>query len=402
MGICLHKQKFKNDVTPDFISPAKLESQQSLQKKRKTHHLTIIPQLQESIDFKKNITEWTKKSHHSRHRSVSKLTQTEESFLTTSRTIICGSSYKGHQISYEDKVIKLNGKIKEIEEVYSYGIGFTCKKGLKASPYNQDDFSIILDTEFIFSGVFDGHGAFGHDVSNFIQSKLPQFLINHENFDSNIKEAIFQSFLHANASLLEHCSAPEPKFECMMSGTTATTILIKNSHIHIGHTGDSRAILGKKINNWIIAERLTTDHKPSVPEESKRIQESNGEIRALPDENIPRIFIQGKDYPGLSTSRALGDAVAQTIGVSPQPEYKDIQILEEFEYIIICSDGVLEFISDQEAIEIVSKYGKNSRKGAESLVAHAWQKWLQNEEEVADDITAIVMHLPTILANNFN
>lgn len=272
---------------------------------------------------------------------------------------------------------------------------------MKSNPYNQDDFCIIFDQNFVFAGVFDGHGSFGHHVSNFITKNLPKIIIANEDFEHNILEAINQGYLKTNSKLLEHCSQPEPPFDCMMSGSTASSLFIRNNIIYIGHTGDSRILVGKLISNKLEPLRVTTDHKPNIPEEFNRILEHGGDIRILHDENIHRIFVKGKEYPGLSTSRAIGDGLAQTVGVSPQPDCKSILIEDNFEYIILGSDGVWEFISDEEALEIVQKYGKNSKKASEMLASEAWDRWIKHEDDLTDDITAIVIHLPSI-KNNLN
>eukprot|EP00358_Blepharisma_japonicum_P003472 CAMPEP_0202949060 /NCGR_PEP_ID=MMETSP1395-20130829/14907_1 /ASSEMBLY_ACC=CAM_ASM_000871 /TAXON_ID=5961 /ORGANISM="Blepharisma japonicum, Strain Stock R1072" /LENGTH=372 /DNA_ID=CAMNT_0049651739 /DNA_START=38 /DNA_END=1153 /DNA_ORIENTATION=+ len=304
-----------------------------------------------------------------------------------SRILVAGAPHEGRQNGFEDKRIRFEGENSNMSYVSSIGVGIACKKGLKEDPHNQDDFTVLVDKAFQFFGVFDGHGAYGHEISNFIHLLLPKLIIKHEQFEENIHEAIIQSFLRANSSLVEHCDKPESTYDCMMSGTTATTVLIRNGHIFIGHVGDSRAVLCLKNGENIEAKRLTTDHKPTLAGELQRIQACNGEVKQLPDDVPHRIFMKGKDYPGLSTSRALGDAIAQMVGVSPLPQYEDVPMQDNFEYIIMCSDGVWEFVKDQEAADIISKSGKNVRQGAQNLASFAWQQWITNEEDVVDDIT---------------
>ncbi len=54
-----------------------------------------------------------------------------------------------------------------------HGVAFTCKKGLKQTP-NQDDFCILRDGPTTLLGVFDGHGENGHICSNIIQRLFPK------------------------------------------------------------------------------------------------------------------------------------------------------------------------------------------------------------------------------------
>ncbi|CAG9324743.1 unnamed protein product [Blepharisma stoltei] len=308
------------------------------------------------------------------------------------RVKVEGELPNGHQQGFEDKKQKIEG-ISDISEITPLGIGFACKKGLKPDQFNQDDFSIIVDPDFKFFGVFDGHGSYGHRISNYVHSQLPELIISHPSFSINPQEAISDSFQKVNQCLFSQCLRLESNFDCKFSGTTATTAFIMNNHLIISHVGDSRAVLGVKKDNICEARRITTDHKANVPSEMERIISNDGVVKKLPDDFPYRIFVKGKEYPGLSTSRAIGDSVAQTVGVIPIPEIHDLEITEDFEFLLMCSDGVWEFLSDQEAINIVKKYEKNTQLAAMKLASSAWSKWIEHEESVVDDITVIVVHL---------
>ena len=62
--------------------------------------------------------------------------------------------------------------------------------------------------------------------------------------------------------------------------------------------------------------------------------------------------------------------------------------------MIIASDGVWEFISNTEAVEIVVPYwNKNDPEGAANhLISLATEKW-KKEDEVIDDITCLIVFL---------
>ena len=64
-------------------------------------------------------------------------------------------------------------------------------------------------------------------------------------------------------------------------------------------------------------------------------------------------------------------------------------------FILLCSDGVWEFISSHEAVRIASKFptGK-ANTAAEELARVSWDRWMIEENgHVVDDITALVIHL---------
>lgn len=62
--------------------------------------------------------------------------------------------------------------------------------------------------------------------------------------------------------------------------------------------------------------------------------------------------------------------------------------------LVLCSDGVTEFMSNEEIGDVINKYyEQNDTEGAcRKLVEEATHKWLK-EESVIDDITAIVIFL---------
>ena len=57
--------------------------------------------------------------------------------------------------------------------------------------------------------------------------------------------------------------------------------------------------------------------------------------------------------PGLAMSRSLGDTIAHSVGVSSLPEVISYQVGMADKFVVIGSDGVFEFLSNQEIIEIV-------------------------------------------------
>ncbi|CAG9332429.1 unnamed protein product [Blepharisma stoltei] len=397
MGICVQKQK--KIESPEAIHETKEKEVAEVPQRpvRKQHvRLSVVPSKTPlsriDSDLLTSVKEAITKSEKSRG-----IPEDVQNDSKNSRILIAGVPNENRQNGFEDKKMRFEGENANMSYVSSIGVGIACKKGLKEDPNNQDDFTVLLDKAFQFFGVFDGHGAYGHEISNYIHLLLPKLIIKHEQFEENIREAIIQSFFHANSSLVEQCDKPESTYDCMMSGTTATTLLIKNKHIFIGHVGDSRAVLCLKNGEAIQAKRLTTDHKPTLPGELQRIQSCGGEVKQLPDDVPHRIFMKGKDYPGLSTSRALGDAIAQMVGVSPLPQFEDIPFQDNFEYLIMGSDGVWEFIKDQEAADTIAKSGKNVRQGAQTLASLAWQRWITTEEDVVDDITVLAIHLPSLL-----
>ncbi len=160
---------------------------------------------------------------------------------------------------------------------------------------------------------------------------------------------------------------------------------------------------------------LTPDHKPNLPGERKRIEESGGMV-VFDGFYNHRVFKKGTCYPGLNMSRAMGDVIGnKQAGISAVPDVKCINLKEqaakggyEFLALLLCSDGVWEFIDNNEAAKMVlqcraagdgdrksQKTGPlNASAAAEVLAKESWSRWMNDTGgEISDDITALVQRL---------
>lgn len=93
-------------------------------------------------------------------------------------------------------------------------------------------------------------------------------------------------------------------------------------------------------------------------------------------------------------SRSFGDHAAAEVGVIPEPEILELNLCEDDKFIVIASDGVWEFLSNDEVSRIVWPHYKNNsaEKAAEALIKESLKKW-KSEENVVDDITCIIIFL---------
>jgi len=226
---------------------------------------------------------------------------------------------------------------------------------------NQDRYAEItklgdIDSKCFF-GVFDGHGAVGHEVSEFVSRELPNFFLKQgKTLETDPNEAITKAFVDCNTKLCKD------SIDCAFSGTTAIVCYITNGKLYSCNAGDSRAVLARreKGSKTMKAVPLSSDHKPDRPDEKKRIQESKGRVepcKGLRGEDIgpPRVWLMHQDVPGLAMTRSFGDVVASSVGVSSKPEIWERMMDEQDAFMILASDGVWEFISNQEAVDLVAK-----------------------------------------------
>lgn len=106
---------------------------------------------------------------------------------------------------------------------------------------------------------------------------------------------------------------------------------------------------------------MSRDHKPGDRDEAIRIRAHGGRIEPYLDEDgtfqgPDRIWLMEEDLPGLAMSRSFGDMVAASVGCISSPEIFEFPLVDEDKFIILASDGIWEFITSQECIEIIKDY----------------------------------------------
>ena len=257
---------------------------------------------------------------------------------------------------------------------------------------NQDAFFIkenfLKNNEYFYIGVCDGHGEFGHVVSNFVINKLPAYIKDLSN------ESITSAFKKVNKEIYGNT-----KLDSSMSGTTVVSIVLTPNNIQCVNLGDSRAALFKYDNGIYYCKNLSRDHKPAEADEARRIDLSGGRIKRCYDEDHKRfvgpdrVWMKNKDEPGLAMTRSLGDKIAHNIGVSDEPEFKTFTYDGTEKYIIIASDGLWEYVSGDQCISIVKPFyeeGLDAQEAALALVKEAFRRWKRKEVAI-DDITVVVV-----------
>ena len=278
---------------------------------------------------------------------------------------------------------------------------------------NQDSYILERNINGVLNfnifGVMDGHGVNGHFASQFVTKFIINRIKNHsllKNLDkpkdiynklkSNKFQIITNIFFDADLQITKQ------KFNVEMSGTTAVLVIELDKHIICANTGDSRAILvyddsnDKQLSNTKIFN-LSIDAKPDLPNEKKRIYESGGVVEQVIDETDEtvgpyRIWKKGETYPGLAISRTIGDSDAKKIGVIANPEFIEYTITPQTKYIIACSDGIWEFLKNEEVMKIANEYYlKNDPAGlCHELTNKSTANWLK-EDVVVDDITVVAV-----------
>ena len=278
---------------------------------------------------------------------------------------------------------------------------------------NQD--SIVSFTninnikDFNIFGVLDGHGPEGHYVSQFSAKYIPLQIINnpqiknisdpdkiYEILKNNECHIIMEAFLSCDEEL------KNAEFNAYNSGTTCNLIIHIGNHIICAYTGDSRAIVAyneeQDLNlNNLKSAQLSLDFKPNIPEEEKRILMSGGTVRKMKNEygidiGPYRVYAQGEKFPGLAMSRSIGDLNFKSIGIIVDPGISEYDLNNSTKYIVIASDGVWDYLSN----DIIKDIGKsyyledNPSQFCHQILNNSVIQWQKNDI-VIDDITAVVI-----------
>lgn len=247
-----------------------------------------------------------------------------------------------------------------------------------------------------------------------------------------------------------------------MSGATAISVGFHAGRIHVSNVGDSRCVLGyrpqqkkkdaedstsseeekKEIGEEDTVDgevetkgHLVTTHKPgglvAIPlsedqtpyrkDERTRLKKAGARICSIDqmegkqpmhedwgevdlgidiDEegDPPRVWCQDHDYPGTAFSRSLGDTIGEDIGVNSEPEMITKDVTKGDEILVIASDGIFEFLTNQRVIDICEECD-NAQHACTRLLEESYKQWLHYELRT-DDITCIVMFLKSTKEND--
>ncbi|KAG6723609.1 hypothetical protein I3843_03G210700 [Carya illinoinensis] len=273
---------------------------------------------------------------------------------------------------------------------------------------NQDSFCIHTpfgtNPDDHFFGVFDGHGEFGAQCSQFVKRKLCENLLRNSNFNVDGVDACHGAFLTTNSQL--HADSLDDS----MSGTTAITVLVRGRTIYVANSGDSRAVIAERRGKDITAVDLSIDQTPFRADELERVRLCGArvltldQIEGLKNPNVqcwgteedddgdpPRLWVPNGMYPGTAFTRSIGDSIAESIGVVATPEIVVLELTADHPFLVLASDGVFEFLSSQTVVDMVTKF-KDPRDACAAIVAESYRLWLQYETRT-DDITVIVVHI---------
>jgi serine/threonine protein phosphatase PrpC len=279
-------------------------------------------------------------------------------------------------------------------------------------------------------GLFDGHGNYGHAVSQYVSSEFVR-RINTEWEDENssrsskvassnkksstaVKDVLRAIFLEINHSI--------PSF-MRSAGSTGISVLKRGDSLYISNLGDSVAFVAsynKTHNSQSGLEIIYSakPHKPDTPSERKRIEEKGGRVQDPAFKgSSARLIIPVKVgfqtfEVGLAMSRSFGDHDGIKVGLSAEPD-TDVLDLSKFDknkdYIVVAvTDGLVDFgrLSEEEVALAMAKalsteenqtnklrrlVSAQGTEAASKLILKSSQMWDSEFGNYRDDIS-IVAH----------
>ncbi|GAA6056940.1 hypothetical protein JCM3770_007154 [Rhodotorula araucariae] len=274
-----------------------------------------------------------------------------------------------------------------------------------------------------YFGVFDGHG--GDETAKYLASSLDA-LIEASTSPAEIPPVIdayralggylkryrggpLDRFRRGSAAFVEHKGMALDEMAVLAflkadthvvgdverfpkSGSTATIALLHSLDVPhsypyyasalvsltVAHLGDTSALLASSAGGR--AHRLTQAHHADSRTESERLRTSGTGI-------ITDSFGESRWGGVVANTRAIGDRAFKPVGVIGEPEIvKRVLRGPEWAFLLLCSDGVTDALSDQEIVDLCRGI-RDPAQAAKRVVAFA------EDVGAEDNLTCVVVPL---------
>ena len=230
----------------------------------------------------------------------------------------------------------------------------------KTRQENQDKFCIkVIDDETVAAVVCDGMGGAqsgGYASELAANAGFDRLLLYYRNNadDNSIRNTLITSLTAANTLVYEESKKDEAK---KGMGTTCIGAIIRKDKAYISSVGDSRAYL----------------------------LDENGITQITNDHTIVEIlYEQGKIEKDDKSNHEMSHIITKAIGTEPdlEPDYFEVE-LEKNSIILICSDGLTNYCSDELIYSYV--YSKDLERSLDDLINYA------NDKGGKDNITVAII-----------
>ncbi|CEG44906.1 protein phosphatase [Plasmopara halstedii] len=285
----------------------------------------------------------------------------------------------------------------------------------------------------VFVAVLDGHGGWqvseyarktliGNvqtELANLYKSGTSEPAQGDEMFvsDDRVTAAIQRAFGRTDRDLMtEVASAFKLGFGAVARcGSCACLAYVHDDTLYVANAGDIRAVLGKsgKEDGVIGAEPLSNDQNAMVKsEQEKLVKEHPGETNVFTCRHPTSCYVKG----ALQPTRSLGDFALKhpefngppyktgdrSAGrhfpapytppyISAVPEVKSHKLVKGDKFLIIGSDGLWDYLSNEEAVEIVNAQSLcgNHDLASRALVERVLQKAAKRYEMTYQELLSL-------------
>ena len=266
--------------------------------------------------------------------------------------------FKNKYKNFEESIISKKEEIDEKE--YIKGYGYNSSKG-NIRDYNEDSLTVTKiyfnddKTDYCYYfGIYDGHGGYG--CSTYLKNNLHMNIKEFSKIGIKIGIDIIEERFKTKEAIDENGEIKDS------SGSCGIILLIKKNRCIIANIGDSRLVIFK--NRKITF--TTIDHKPKYIIEKALVEIAGGKIYLTPSifplyQNGKKVDIPYRVLPGrLSVSRTFGDIQAKdekfggnkTVIIA-LPDITEIELNDEYNLIIMGSDGIFDVLSNEELLECI-------------------------------------------------
>mmetsp|Transcript_44630 Transcript_44630/g.108212 ORF Transcript_44630/g.108212 Transcript_44630/m.108212 type:complete len:578 (-) Transcript_44630:2624-4357(-) len=196
--------------------------------------------------------------------------------------------------------------------------------------YGQQRQNRRLKMPLTWVGCFDGHG--GEKAAQFCADWMSSYVRNEETYPFDLGYSMKNAFTAIDEDFV---ATGHPD-----GSTACAATLVGGRRIVCSNAGDSRAIVVRRDGTVV---RLSRDHKPGMPDETRRISELGGRVIYW-----GRWRVEGL----LAVSRSVGDASLKPY-VTAEPEVCEYDIGKDDWFLIISSDGIWDVMDNEEAAHVV-------------------------------------------------
>ena len=247
--------------------------------------------------------------------------------------------------------------------------------------------SSLFPDGYKFFAVYDGHGGFKCAVHASV--RLPDRILRSTKFPGDIPGAIVDG-VRAVESEWNVDSKSDNSGTCF-----AVAILAPGRVLYVGHVGDCRVVLGARDGKML---RLTEDHRPSEPEERKRVE-------SFPGVHVGKLYRDRhflcfkwraesgplRTFPGgLAITRAVGDKAVKrhNRGITWAPTTMSVVLRTDVDaYLVLATDGVWDNVSECAEMADAAMLGTTPKECAENILAYS----LRNKKRGAEQDNASVL-----------